>query len=73
MRWQTGGVFGRLVIERMELDTLVVKGHTRAVLKKGPGWIDYTDLPGPTGNAGISGHRTTYGAPFRRLDELAGR
>ncbi len=65
-----GGIFGRLVIERMELDKLVVKGQTRAVLKKGPGWIDYSDLPGPTGNVGISGHRTTYGAPFRRLDWL---
>lgn len=69
--WETlpeGGVFGRLVIEPMGLDTLVVKGHSRTVLKKGPGWIDYTDLPGPTGNVGISGHRTTYGAPFRSLD-----
>jgi len=65
-----GEVFGRLVINRMELDTLVVKGHSRETLKKGPGWIDYTDLPGATGNVGISGHRTTYGAPFRRLDEL---
>lgn len=65
-----GEVFGRLVIERMGLDTMVVKGTSRASLKKGPGWIDYTDLPGPTGNTGISGHRTTYGAPFRKLDQL---
>lgn len=65
-----GGIFGRLVIERMELDTVVVKGHQRDVLKRGPGWVDYTDYPGPAGNCGISGHRTTYGAPFRRLDEL---
>lgn len=65
-----GGVFARLLIERMGLDTIVVKGHSRASLKLGPGWIDYTDLPGPTGNTGISGHRTTYGAPFRRLDQL---
>lgn len=67
---ETGGVFGRLVIDPMDLDTLVVKGATRATLKRGPGWIDYTDLPGPTGNVGISGHRTTYLAPFRRLDAL---
>ena len=65
-----GGVLGRLVVESMGLDTLVVKGHSRAVLKKGPGWIDYTDLPGPTGNTGISGHRTTYGAPFSDIDLL---
>ena len=50
---------------------MVVLGSGTEELKKGPGWIKYTDLPGETGNVGISGHRTTYGAPFRRLDELA--
>lgn len=67
---EEGEVFGRLIIEHIGLDALVVKGHSRAVLKKGPGWIDYTDLPGPVGNCGIAGHRTTYGAPFRRVGEL---
>jgi LPXTG-site transpeptidase (sortase) family protein len=65
-----GEAFARLIIEDIELDTLVVKGHSRSALKRGAGWIDYTDLPGPTGNCGIAGHRTTYGAPFRRIDEL---
>jgi sortase A len=27
-------------------------------------------MPGHEGNAAIAGHRTTYGAPFGRLDEL---
>ncbi|MCZ7534967.1 MAG: class E sortase [Acidimicrobiia bacterium] len=27
-------------------------------------------MPGQIGNAAIAGHRTTYGAPFNRLDEL---
>ncbi len=67
---ENGGVFGRLIIERMELDVVIIKGHDPANLKKGPSWIDYTDLPAPTGNVGISGHRTTYGAPFLRLNEL---
>lgn len=65
-----GGVFGRLVSEKMGLDHVVIKGVRPADLKKGPGWITYTDVPGPTGNCGISGHRTTYGAPFRELDKL---
>ncbi len=71
--WETlaeGDVFGRLVIDRMDLDVAVVKGTRSQDLRKGPGWIAYTDLPGSTGNCGISGHRTTYGAPFRRLDEI---
>ena len=29
-----------------------------------------TPMPGQPGNAAIAGHRTTYGAPFYRLDEL---
>ena len=30
-----------------------------------------TALPGQPGNAVISGHRTTYGAPFADLDDVA--
>jgi LPXTG-site transpeptidase (sortase) family protein len=67
---ESGEAFARIVSPAMGLDALVVKGVARADLRKGPGWITYTDLPGPTGNVGISGHRTTYGAPFRRLDRL---
>jgi sortase A len=28
-------------------------------------------LPGITGTVGLAGHRTTYGAPFRRVNELS--
>ena len=65
-----GEVFGRIVIEPIELDALVIKGVAPADLRRGPGWIDWSDLPGPTGTCGISGHRTTYGAPFGRIGEL---
>ena len=37
----------------------------------GVGWIPGTALPGADGVVGIAGHRTTYGAPFFRLDRLA--
>jgi len=67
---EEGDAFGRLSIERIDLDVVVVNGHSRDSLKRGPAWIDYTDLPGERGNVGIAGHRTTFGAPFRRLDEL---
>lgn len=65
-----GRAFGRIRIARIGLDMVVVKGTSRADLKKGPGWITWTDLPGATGNVGISGHRTTYLAPFRHLDRM---
>src|SRR5581483_11302768 len=42
-----------------------------ADLRKGPGHYPETPLPGEQGNAAIAGHRTTYGAPFNRLDELS--
>jgi sortase A len=49
---------------------VVVEGIGYEDLKKGPGHYPGTDLPGQIGNAVISGHRTTYGAPFNRVDEL---
>lgn len=66
----SGGVFGRLVAPRMLLDTVVVKGATPRNLQRGPAWIATTDMPGATGNCAISGHRTTYRAPFRRIDRM---
>ncbi|MGZ4521490.1 MAG: class E sortase [Mycobacteriaceae bacterium] len=50
---------------------VVVEGTSRADLKKGPGHLPGTALPGQLGNTVISGHRTTYGHPFWHLDELA--
>ena len=65
-----GGVFGKIVAPSAGIDAVVVKGVSREDLKLGPGWVTFTDVPGRTGNTGISGHRTTYLAPFQRLDEL---
>lgn len=53
------------------LEKAVVEGVGVADLKKGPGHYPGTPMPGQPGNAAIAGHRTTYGAPFSRLDELA--
>jgi sortase A len=49
---------------------VVVEGVSHEDLKKGPGHYPGTARPGAIGNTVISGHRTTYGAPFNRLDEL---
>ncbi|MEV4461582.1 class E sortase [Microbispora sp. NPDC049633] len=48
----------------------VVEGVGPAELRKGPGHFPGTALPGQVGNFVLSGHRTTYAAPFNRLDEL---
>ena len=51
-------------------EKVVVEGTDRAELKKGPGHQPGTAMPGQLGNVVLAGHRTTYGAPFGRLDEL---
>lgn len=48
----------------------VVEGVSVADLRQGPGHYPDTAEPGEVGNVGISGHRTTYGAPFYHLDRL---
>lgn len=49
---------------------IVVEGVGTEALKDGPGHYPGTALPGGLGNTVISGHRTTYKAPFNRLDEV---
>ena len=49
---------------------VVVEGVSVADLKNGPGHIPDTALPGELGNVVLSGHRTTYGAPFERFGDL---
>ena len=49
---------------------VVVEGVSTGDLKKGPGHMPGTAMPGQLGNVVLSGHRTTYGAPFARVDEL---
>jgi len=48
----------------------VVEGVGEADLRRGPGHYPGTAMPGEIGNIVLSGHRTTYGAPFARLDRL---
>ena len=60
--------------ERDSVDDEQIPRHQVGVtvdqLKRGPGHYEETPLPGQAGNAAIAGHRTTYGAPFNRIDEL---
>src|SRR5207244_9241718 len=39
-------------------------------LELGPAHYGDTSLPGEPGTVGIAGHRTTYGAWFRHIDDL---
>ncbi|GMQ86424.1 MAG: hypothetical protein BMS9Abin07_2002 [Acidimicrobiia bacterium] len=57
-------------LSRLRDGWTVVEGVGTAELKTGAGHMPDTVLPGMPGNSVISGHRTTYGAPFNQLDEL---
>lgn len=61
---------GRVIIPRLGLDTTFVNGVHDEALVSGPGHWPGTPLPGTPGNAVLSGHRTTFTAPFADLDLL---
>lgn len=69
-RVHTGEAIGRLRIEGIDLDVVAVEGTDTASLQKGPGHYPETPFPGQGGTVAIAGHRTTYLAPFRHLDQL---
>ncbi len=65
-----GEPIGIIQIPKIGLDRAIVQGIGVPDLRRGPGHYPATPLPGQLGNAAIAGHRTTYGAPFNRIDEL---
>jgi sortase A len=65
-----GDAMGRIQIPEIGLSKVFVEGTNAGDLSKGPGHYPATPLPGERGTVAIAGHRTTYGAPFRHIDEL---
>jgi len=79
-RLKVGRPAGRLLIPKLGLNKVVLEGERRAakgvagndrdLLRSGPVHYGLTPLPGGGEPFAIAGHRTTYGAPFLRLDRL---
>jgi sortase A len=67
---QEGHAIGRIKIDRIGLNMVVIQGTDTASLEKGPGHYRVTSIPGQPGTVAIAGHRTTYLAPFRHIDEI---
>jgi sortase A len=65
-----GDAIARIEIDAINVSDYVVEGTDTANLRKGPGHYPDTPLPGQPGTTAIAGHRTTYGAPFRHIDDL---
>jgi sortase A len=65
-----GDAIAKIEIPKIGVSDYVVEGTDTDSLRKGPGHYPDTPLPGEPGTSAIAGHRTTYGAPFRNIDEL---
>lgn len=67
-----GTALARIYLPSISKDyvRVVVEGIATEDLKRGPGHYPGSAAPGGLGNTVISGHRTTYGAPFNLVDEL---
>jgi sortase A len=65
-----GSPVGSIRIPRIGADFVVVDGTGLDELEKGPGIYPETRFPGRGGTTAIAGHRTTWSAPFRHIDEL---
>ncbi len=70
-----GSAVGRIDIPRISADYVMVNGTDTADLEEGPGIYSRSSypqrtFPGLSGTTAIAGHRTTYLAPFRHINEL---
>ena len=69
-RLDDGDAAGRIRIPEIGVKYVVVDGTGDSDLRKGPGFFPETPFPGVGGTVAIAGHRTTYAAPFRGVDDL---
>jgi sortase A len=69
-RLDPGDAVGRIMMPSIGVSEVFVEGTGAGDLRSGPGHYPATPLPGERGTVAIAGHRTTYGAPFRRVDQL---
>jgi len=67
---EDGTGIARIDVPAAGIDQVVIQGTDTDDLTKGPGHYPATALPGQGRTVAIAGHRTTYGAPFRRIDDL---
>jgi sortase A len=65
-----GQAIGTIALPKFSSQFVVVQGTDEASLQKGPGHYPQTAFPGVRRTVAIAGHRTTYLAPFRRLNDL---
>jgi sortase A len=62
-----GDAFAKLIIPRLNTELYVVEGDGASQLRRGPGHVAGTVMPGQDGNCIIAGHRDTH---FRVLKDI---
>jgi len=62
-----GQAIGKLIIPRLDTELYVVEGDGPRELRRGPGHLTGSALPGDAGNCIIAGHRDTH---FRVLKDI---
>lgn len=69
-RVASGHALGRIRLPTLHRSYVMVQGTDSTSLHKGPGHYPDTALPGERGTVAVAGHRTTYLAPFKTIDQL---
>lgn len=69
-RLRNGRAVGRISLPTLGREYTIVQGTDRETLRKGPAHYPETPLPGQGATIAVAGHRTTYLAPFRTIDDL---
>jgi len=64
---QPGDAVAKLIIPRLDTELYVVEGDGAGELRRGPGHMAGTPMPGQDGNCIIAGHRDTH---FRVLKDI---
>jgi sortase A len=62
-----GSAIAALVIPRVHLSAVVLHGSDDQTLRRGPGHLESSPLPGETGNVVIAGHRDSFFRPLRDI------
>jgi sortase A len=67
---KTGDAIGQIQIPRIGHTYNIIEGTDTRSLEAGPGHYPSTAFPGMGQTVAVAGHRTTYLAPFRFLNQL---
>ena len=62
-----GSAIAALSIPRVHLSAVVLHGSDAQTLRRGPGHVEHTALPGDAGNVVIAGHRDSFFRPLRHV------